>query len=114
MRRSQRGWLECITTTVPEYGVLLCDQTHGREFSNQYTDSLFIETADDALHGCSDMDHNDLNPTDTNCRYTAESGGNFPRLTSQAVSDSSTVVLTGTGFEFSPSDTAANYTFAGV
>jgi hypothetical protein len=80
--RSQRDWgEECVKYTVPEYGILLCETNIAREFSNQYTDSLFIKL-NGVENGCSDMDHNDLNPTDTNCRYTAVPSGNFPNLTS--------------------------------
>jgi len=116
MVRSQRTWGECTKFTVPEYGWLLCEQIIGRGFSDhlQYTDSLFIRTISDGVnHGCSDMDHDDLDPTDTNCGYTSLSTGNFPNVTSGAVSDSNTIVLTGSGFEFN-SDTSASVTFAGV
>ena len=60
------------------------------------------------------MAHNDLNPTDTNCRYTSLTSGNFPNLTSAAISNGNTLVLTGSGFQFSTADTTANVSYAGV
>lgn len=97
------GTNECDGTNVISYGKVTCWWKTRRGFGNE---EMYLVYGDDVYH-CTDTDSDS-----TACAVTKTSAG-FPQITSSTITDANTIVVTGSGYEFSD-DHEAIFTFAGV
>jgi hypothetical protein len=51
VRRTSNNWEDCLTTTIPSYGVIICEVENTRDFD---TKQLGVKY-DDVTHTCTDI-----------------------------------------------------------
>jgi hypothetical protein len=80
-----------LTTTIPSYGVIICEVDNTRDFDTKQLGLMY----DGTTHTCTD-----IVADSTDCDYHQHDDGVFPSITSTVVSDENTLVVTGENFEF--------------
>jgi hypothetical protein len=52
VRRTSNNWEDCLTTTIPSYGVIICEVENTRDFNDKQLGVKY----DSVTHTCTDID----------------------------------------------------------